>query len=390
MTAPPTRADIVVAGAGIVGLSLAWQAARQGLSVVVLEQGRVGGSTSAGTFAWVNASSKTGARAYHDLNAGGLARYEALAAEVGAATIGLGGAGSLQFVERAHAELHAQLATDFARLRGFGYPVAWLDAAQIRRRLPDLRVADDCEGLLATADRWLEVPRFLAWIQADLAARGGRVLAQAPLRAVERDAGGGIAAVVSPVGRVATPRLAVTAGIDTPGLLELASGGALPAARFPMKRVPGFLLESAPVELAPRLDLVLWSPDPAGIHLRQTAAGGLLLGADDLDALVGEGDDPAAIAEARRLLWQRAGDWLPALDGAALDAGAAWRIGRRAMPADGHSIVGPLAAVPGLAVAVTHSGVTLAPWIGALLAGELAGGPPAPELAAFRPARFGL
>lgn len=387
---PPARADLVVAGAGIVGLALAWQAARAGLGVVVLERGLAGGSTSAGTFAWVNASSKTGDAAYHALNAGGLAAYEALAAEAGRAAIGLGGAGSLQFVERRRAALHARLRADHAALAGFGYPVAWLDAAAIRRRLPDLAIADDSEGLLAPADRWLEVPRFLAWIRADLAARGAPLLERCPLEAVERDADGRVAAVVTPAGRIATPRLAVAAGIDTPDLLALASGGALAAARFPMRRVPGFLLESPPLPLAARLDLVLWSPDPAGIHLRRTAAGGLLLGADDLDALVGEGADPAAIATARRLLWQRARAWLPALDAERLEAGSRWRIGRRALPADGHSIVGPLAAVPGLFVAVTHSGVTLAPWIGQLLAGELAGGPPAAALAPFRPARFGL
>lgn len=386
--AHPTEADLVVAGAGIVGLALGWQAARRGLRVVILDRGRLGGSTSAGTFAWVNASSKTGARAYHELNAGGLARYEALASSH--PDIGLGGAGSLQFVERSRADSHAQLRADFAALRGFGYPVAWLDAAAIRRRLPDLAIADDTEGLLAPADRWLEVPRFLEWVVAAIGATGGQVMEHCPLLAVERDAGGAIAAVETPRGRIATPRLAVTAGIETPALLSLASGGAIAAGRFPMRSVPGFLLESPPLPLAARLDLVLWSPDPAGIHLRQTAAGGLLLGADDLDALVGEGQDPAAIAEARRLLWQRARDWLPGLDTAALDAAARWRIGRRAMPADGHSIVGPLAAVPGLFVAVTHSGVTLAPWIGELLAGELAGSTPHPALAPFRPARFSL
>ncbi len=385
----PGATEVVVAGAGIVGLGLAWSLVRAGRQVLLLEAGRVGGSTSAGTFAWVNASSKTGDAAYHRLNADGLAAYEALASETGAVTIGLCGAGSLQWTSAGQEALAGQLRGDFEALRGFGYPVAWLEAAALRARLPALALPEDAVGLLAPADRWLEVPRLLDWLLADFLARGGRLATGTPLGGVVRGADGGLAAVETPTGRVACAQLVIAAGAQSAALLERITEGGLPADRFPLRQVPGFLLETAPTPLGRALELVLWAPDAAGFHLRPTAAGGLLLGADDLDAEVGEGDDPATIARAREELLRRAKAWLPALPLAEVAAAATWRIGRRAMPRDGHSILGPLAALPGLFVAVTHSGVTLALRGGALLTAELAGAAP-PALDPFRPARFGL
>ena len=50
----------------------------------------------------------------------------------------------------------------------------------------------------------------------------------------------------------------------------------------------------------------------------------------------------------------------------------------RPMPADGQSIVGRLPGAPGLYVAVTHSGVTLAAHLSRLIAAELTTGQPPP------------
>jgi glycine/D-amino acid oxidase-like deaminating enzyme len=61
-----------------------------------------------------------------------------------------------------------------------------------------------------------------------------------------------------------------------------------------------------------------------------------------------------------------------------------WAIGRRPMPADG-PVVGFLPPDRSTYVAVGHSGVTLAPTLGRLIAGELATGKPAPELRRCRP-----
>jgi len=60
----------------------------------------------------------------------------------------------------------------------------------------------------------------------------------------------------------------------------------------------------------------------------------------------------------------------------------------RPLPADGQSIVGRLPGAPGVYVAVTHSGVTLAAHLSSLIATDLTTSTPPPSLAPHRPARF--
>ena len=64
------------------------------------------------------------------------------------------------------------------------------------------------------------------------------------------------------------------------------------------------------------------------------------------------------------------------------------RLGVRPVPEDGVSCVGAVSGIPGYYEAVTHSGVTLGPLIGRLLAREILTGEVDPMLAPFRPDRF--
>jgi glycine/D-amino acid oxidase-like deaminating enzyme len=66
------------------------------------------------------------------------------------------------------------------------------------------------------------------------------------------------------------------------------------------------------------------------------------------------------------------------------------KIGVRPMPQDERPIVGPVPGMAGLYVAVTHSGVTLAPLVGQLVAQEVTTGQPSPLLAEYRLERFGV
>ena len=49
----PEEVDVVIIGAGIIGISTAWFLIKNGLSVLVCEKGRVGGEQSTRNWGWV-------------------------------------------------------------------------------------------------------------------------------------------------------------------------------------------------------------------------------------------------------------------------------------------------------------------------------------------------
>ena len=49
----PARADVVVIGGGIIGVMSAWFLAKRGLSVVLLEKGRIAGEQSSRNWGWI-------------------------------------------------------------------------------------------------------------------------------------------------------------------------------------------------------------------------------------------------------------------------------------------------------------------------------------------------
>jgi glycine/D-amino acid oxidase-like deaminating enzyme len=66
----------------------------------------------------------------------------------------------------------------------------------------------------------------------------------------------------------------------------------------------------------------------------------------------------------------------------------ATRIGVRPMPRDERPMLGPVPGLGGFYVVVSHSGVTLGPLWGRIVAAELLDGAVDPRLAPYRPARF--
>src|SRR6185503_2659298 len=81
VSSPPIRRDLVVVGAGVVGASVAYHAARAGAVVTLVDAGRPGAGVTANSFAWIGASGvRTGPAAA--LRATATQEYRRLEAEL--------------------------------------------------------------------------------------------------------------------------------------------------------------------------------------------------------------------------------------------------------------------------------------------------------------------
>jgi len=155
-----------------------------------------------------------------------------------------------------------------------------------------------------------------------------------------------------------------------------------------MQRAPGLLVRTPPLLPWQFARHILYTSQAGSLHVRPTPDGGLLLGADDTDGVALEPDDREGLKRAATTLLERARTLIAKFPGPVLLDECELKIGVRPMPADGHSIAGALPGSDDLFVALTHSGVTLGPAIGRLLASEIATGQRPHELAPFGFDRF--
>ena len=362
--------DLAIVGLGIVGASAAYAATRAGARVVGFDAGVAGEGTSGTSFAWLNSVRKE-PEAYHRLNADGMTAHVELARELGVAA-GHHPGGSLEWAE-GDVE-RAELRDRVARLAQRGYPADWIERNRALAMEPALAIADDIrEVAFYAADAWLDAPRLIRALLGEASRRGAEIHERAPVRSW-RVRGRRVEALDVDAGAVVSDAVLVCVGPATQAFLSPLG------VHMPVDRVPGLLAVTSPP--AAPLRRVVHAP---GVHLRPDAGGGLLLGAEDVDAPAAQAESPSRLDELAALLLARAARVMPA-------AGAVKivdrRVGVRPMPADRHTIAGRMPGFDNAWVIATHSGVTLGPLLGRLIAEEIAGAAPHATLAPFRPERF--
>jgi glycine/D-amino acid oxidase-like deaminating enzyme len=364
------RHEVAVIGIGIVGASAVYALARAGAGVIAFDAGVPGGGTSSTSFAWVNSVRKE-PEVYHRLNAEGMAAHRRLARELGA-DAGYHEGGSLEWAE--DGETEDELRARVERLAARGYQAAWISRERALSLEPALSLPDRVRQVVFyAAEGWLDAPRAIGRLLAAATVSGAEIRESTRVRSL-RVQGDRVQALAVDGGEIGAESVLVCVGPATQAFL--APLGVV----VPVGRVPGLLaVTSRPAQALGR---VVHAP---GIHLRPDASGGLLLGATDVDGLITEGSSrETASVVARHLLERAVRVFPPARDVRLVDG----RVGVRPMPADGQTIAGR---IPGLANAwmlATHSGVTLGPLLGRLIADEIVGGTPGPMLAPFRPERF--
>lgn len=351
---------VIVVGAGIIGASIAWHLARDGAKVTIIESDRPGGIATRHSWAWLNASWGN-PEPYFRLRIRAMAEWKRLARDIPA--IRLHWVGGLIY-DLPPDELEAYAAQHSA----WGYGIRRVTAMEFAGIEPALK-APPALALHVAEEGALE-PLETAQVLLAAAIGLGAELRHDRVTALDM-AAGKVIGIVTAQGRLAADQVVIAAGTATAALAATAH------VEVPMSAPPGLLVATKPA--GKRLNGLVMAPD---MHVRQLEDGRLLAGADF------GGSDPGADAEAT------ARDVFVGLQ-AMLTGGEAlaydrYQIGHRPMPADGFPIVGAAPDRPGLYLAVTHSGITLAPALGLFAAAEILGRQRDPLLGPYGPARFGL
>jgi glycine/D-amino acid oxidase-like deaminating enzyme len=373
---PPLR--VVVAGAGIVGASIALQLARAGATVTVVDRSGPASHASRGTFAWINATWAKQPRHYHALAQEGVAGWGDLE-DLLALPVRWGGSiewfDSVERTERLAGQIDEQVA--------WGEPARMLSADEVARLEPKLRVEPGMRAAFSpndgAVDPVLATERMLAAAEAE----GALLRWPVALEGVELSAGR-LTAVETSRGRIPADRLVLATGADE------AAPEAFADIAVPQRSTPGVIAVTRPM---PRiLERVVAAP---GVHMHQRADGRIVLGEQE-----GPPDD---VAHGRRLggrpndfplpeLGRAHGErmlavaraFVPEIEGAEVEN--AW-IGWRPLPLDGHPVLGASPSRRDVYLAIMHSGVSLAPIVGRLAATELLTETPVDRLDVYRPDR---
>ena len=370
------RLRIVVAGAGIVGASIAWHLARTGASVTILDRKGPATHASRASFAWINATWSKQPQAYHALNQAGVARWRLLQPELG---VPIRWGGSLEGVAEAgrEREVGARVAQQIA----WGEQTKVVEGADLAELEPNVDFTSLRQVIYSALDGATN-PVAATQVFLDAAAKlGAKIVYPCELTGVNlKD--GRLASVSTSGGELPADRLVLATGAAADAAKRFADWD------LPQRDAPGATAVTVPM---PRLvNRVLWMP---GVHLHQRDDGRIVLGEEagppltHADRFAAHPNDfptrEIALEHANRML-AAAQRFVPDLVKVSFEDVV---IGWRPMPVDGYPVLGVSPARKDVYLAVMHSGVTLAPIVGELAAQEIVESVPAEPFRDFRPDR---
>jgi len=359
-----SKRQVVVVGAGIIGASIAWHLVRSGARVTVIDADEPGGVATPCSFGWINSTYEF-PQAYFNLRLASMQAWQRLAGE----------RPGLPYCEGGGLYLHLEdddgnpvdLEAFVASHSSWGYEIEVICGEALRSRAPNVRELPEV-GAWAPCEAVAEGAETARLLLEDCLAAGASLITGTVVDRLltSQDRVAGIATARGPI---EADEVVIAAGAGTPALLGDV------AAPLPLHTPPGVLLRTEPCKpLIPHLTLA------REVHIRQLPDGSLLAGLGFTGETGGlEPDQVAAMAM----------DGIQStFTGAEHVTLARVTIGYRPTPRDGFPIVGRPGNTPGLTVAVMHSGITLAPFVGNAVAAFIETGEMHPLLAAYGPDRF--
>ena len=355
------KPKILVVGSGIVGTSIALSCLKLGADVVVLEQEKLGGAASSKSFGWINASFAD-SPAYFELRNAAVKAFRNLKTEINLKE-SVRWQGTLWWEESGQ-----ELKKQFYSLVDRGYAAKLLNNNEIKSLEPILKDVPE-EAILTRLEGAAEADRVALTMLRKITDEGGKVISGCSVTGLKIEKGH-ISSVHTNIGEITCDMVAIATGAAAQKGLDGFDW------KLPMNNKKGLIVQTCPVP--DKINHVLMTND---VHFKQNVDGTLTAGeiySGDLDEGVVALDLASDVLLRISKKLHLTADLNP----------TNIQIGVRPVPIDGFPVVGNIMGQRGVFVAVMHSGVTLAPLIGQLLALEMLQISESPLLNSFRPSRF--
>jgi sarcosine oxidase subunit beta len=354
------EAEVVVVGAGAVGTSVAYHLAKRGKRVVLVDRGGIGGGTSAATFALIWVHSKEPVH-YMELSLRSARMFSPLVAELDADVhLDQPGGLTLCMTEDDLTKAHAMVARQSASPHYEGRVV---DAAETHRLQPGLS-RDVLGATYSPNDGHIDSIRYVTALARAARRLGVECALYTEVTGIDRK-DGAVTGVLTTGGRIAAPHVVNSAGPYASAIARMVGMD------LAVRPVRGQVLVTLPMPRTLRLPM-------SGV--RQNPTGHFFMGFTREEA----GYDASVTPDAIRTIARNAVRRVPILKDARLLRAFA---GIRSMPADGLPCLGPVPSVPGFYVAVSHSGITLSPLHGRVIADLICDGRTEIPIAPYDPTR---
>lgn len=369
---------IAVIGAGVLGLAVAQSLSRRGAQVTVFDKSLPGSGTSQISYAWVNANGKEPGH-YHELNAQAINEHKRWQASHRAWPRWLLETGSLEWA--ADESSLRQLTQRAAKLATLDYPVEKRSRAALLGALPGLRLDPRIQHAWFFPSECLLYPSlFIASLLADLRASGGQLVCNNEVTTLT-ESGRDVHLTLASGDEWRGDQLVLATGRWAP---ELISQCGLELAMTDANRADpvacSFLAQTQPLPIPLNCNLI--TPE---LNVRPDGGGRLMLQALDLDQHADPSRPASPEGQTGKEMLRRLRRLFNHAEGARIER---IETGQRSRPADGLPALGYISDSARVYLMVSHSGMTLAPLLGRLVAEEMLSGTPSPMLSRFTPHRL--
>ena len=371
-----TKLRVGVVGAGIVGASIALHLTKLGATVTLFEKTAIAAGATANSFAWINASSTV--EHYRKIRLASIARWHRLDQEL---NLGILWGGALRW--QPTGPTAETLLRNVIALKNTGYSLNQLSAEEFRNIAPEFSPETIGVYAFSTADGHMDPLTVTRKLVARATSLGASLKMPCSVEGLIMK-GDQLNGVNTSDGKVALDMLVIAAGVDTPDITSIIGY------RPPLVHAPGILAHTQPAKFSSKK--VVYAP---GIHFKQFADG-RIVAADSEEppetishALIKRKAIKFPSKEIEDMHTARIIEKVAAVFPAAQGVGPnRLTLGFRPKPKDGFPVVGFAPGSSSVYAAVMHSGVTLAPIIGQLVATEILEDTAQSSLAPYRPERF--